>query len=299
MVNQDYLTQYLDYIKLKGFSPRSRESYQGVLKQFLIYLEARQKAIRELTRADLQDYQTVLYYREYRGKPLSVKSRNLNLSVIRMFFKYLAAENLILIDPAAGLELPKEPKLLPHTILTANEVKKILEAIDTNAPRGIRDRAVIETLYSSGLRATELANLTLNSLNLKEGYLAIENGKGGKSRVVPLGKIAGYWIGQYLRVRPPISDPTLFLTMLNPPRPLRREVVAKICAARAQQAGIKKKVTSHTWRHTCATAMLKGGADIRYVQELLGHASLKTTQIYTKVTIQDLKKVHRRCHPRV
>jgi integrase/recombinase XerD len=216
-----------------------------------------------------------------------------------MFFKYLATENLILTDPAATLELPKEPKRLPRNILTAHEVKKILEAIDTKAVRGIRDRAIIETLYSSGLRATELANLTLNCLNLKEGYLTIENGKGGKDRVVPLGKIACHWIEQYLEVRPQIPDPTLFLTMLKPPRPLSREVIAEICAARAGQAGVKKKVTSHTWRHTCATSMLKGGADIRYVQELLGHASLKTTQIYTKVTIQDLKKVHSRCHPRV
>lgn len=298
MTNQECLERYLSYIQLKGFALRSQECYRGILALFLAHLAARQKQVPKLTRADLQEYQTVLYYREHRGKPLSSATRSLHLSVIRMFFKYLAAKNLILVDPAASLELPKEPKRLPRNVLTAQEVKKVLEAIDTQKNRGIRDRAIIETLYSSGLRATELINLTLNNLNLKEGYLTIEKGKGGKPRIVPLGKIACQWIAQYLQVRPQVSDPTLFLTMLKPPRPMSRETLAELCAERARQAGIKKKVTSHTYRHTCATLMLKGNADIRYIQELLGHASLKTTQIYTRVTIQDLKKVHSRCHPR-
>jgi integrase/recombinase XerD len=297
MDNQVYTQKFMEYLKLKGNAPRTIDGYRTNLNEFLKYLQVRNLKLTQLTRAEIQEYQADLYYREFRGKPLNIATQGHRLTSVRMLFKFLAAQNLVLADPAASLELPKEPARLPRNILTAKEAKKILESIDTTPAKGIRDRAIIETLYSSGIRATELINLTLNSINLKEGYLSIEKGKGGKPRIVPLGKIACHWVGQYLQVRPQISDPTLFFTMLKPPRPLRREVVAEICSDRAKQAGIKKKVTSHTFRHTCATLMLKGWADIRYVQELLGHASLKTTQIYTKVTIVDLKKVHNRCHP--
>jgi integrase/recombinase XerD len=298
MTNWDYLEKYLEHFKLQGYSYRSQESYRSNLNRFYRHLEARGKKIRDLTRADLQEYQSELYYQEYRGKPLSAKTQSLNLSVLRMFFKYLAAENLILTDPAATLELPKEPKRLPRTILTAKEAQKILEAIDTKTAKGIRDRAMLEVFYSSGIRVDELIHLSVTAINLEEGFLTVEKGKGDRERVVPLGKIACHWVKEYLeKARPKIEVATLFLS-LSSGKPLTRSVIAEISGQYALKAGIKKRITPHTWRHTCATLMLKGRADIRYVQELLGHASLKTTQIYTKVTIQDLKKVHSRCHPR-
>jgi integrase/recombinase XerD len=298
MTNWDYFEKYLEHFKLQGYSYRSQESYRRNLDRLYRYLEARGKKIRDLTRADLQEYQSELYYQEYRGKPLSAKTQSLNISVIRMFFKYLAAENLILTDPAATLELPKEPKRLPRTILTAKEAQKILEAVDTKTAKGIRNRAMLEVFYSSGIRVDELIHLSITAINLEEGFLTVEKGKGDRERVVPLGKIACHWVKEYLeKARPKIEIVTLFLS-LSSGKPLTRSVIAEISGQSALKAGIKKRITPHTWRHTCATLMLKGRADIRYVQELLGHASLKTTQIYTKVTIQDLKKVHSRCHPR-
>jgi integrase/recombinase XerD len=296
--NRKYIEQYLDYIKLKQYSSRTLDTYRRILDSFLNYLQAKGKRICDLTRSDLKDYQSDLYYQEYQGKPLGIKTQCLRLSTVRMLFKYLAAENLILTNPAVNIELPKEPKRLPRVILTAKEAAKILENIDTTTVKGIRDRAIFEIMYSSGLRIDELIHLTIEALNFEQGLLTVEKGKGAKERVVPIGKSACYWVKEYLeKIRPRVpGNPYLFLSIQSSKR-LTRSVIDTMCLEYTNQVGIKKHVTPHTFRHTCATLMLKGGADIRYVQELLGHASLKTTQIYTKVTIQDLKKVHARCHP--
>jgi integrase/recombinase XerD len=298
--NQAYIEKFIAYLKLKGYTARTIEGYQNNLRQFQTFLAARRQKIPNLTHAELQEYRSYLYYQEYRGQPLNIGTQRHRLIAIRMLFKYLAAETLILVDPAATLELPKEPQMLPRVILTAREATKILESINVKTAMGLRDRAIIEVLYSSGIRASELVGLKLDNLDLEQGYLMVEQGKGNKDRVVPLGKTACHWIREYLQqARPKIAAANeVFLSMHKPYRPLYRKAIAEICAARSRQAGIKKKVTSHTFRHTCATLMLKGHADIRYIQELLGHNSLKSTQIYTKVTIQDLKKAHARCHPR-
>ena len=298
MDNQTLGKLFLEHLELKGFTPRTRETYRSKLNQFLAYLAAKPKKLLDLTGDDLQEYRTHLFYREYRGKPLSLETQALQLSVLRMFFKFLAAQNLILIDPAAVLELPKRPRNLPRVILTAGEAKKILEAIDTKDPIGLRDRAILELLYSTGIRVTELIKLTLADLDFDQGLLRVE-GKGGKTRIVPIGELACRYVKEYLnQVRPKDTNQTALFLSNWQISPLRRDKVAELCSLRAMQAGIKKKVTVHTWRHTCASLMLKRGADIRYIQELLGHASLKTTQIYTKITVKDLKKVHARCHPR-
>lgn len=297
MDNQQMIKLFLESLTMRGFRPRTIETYHSKLNQFFDYLAIKQKKLIELTTTDLTDYRTQLYYQEYQGKPLSIETQRLQLTVLRMFFKYLAAENLILINPAASLELPRQPQKLPRVILTAKEAKKILESIDTTEPMGLRDRAILETLYSTGIRVTELINLTLADLDFDQGLLKVEAGKGGKSRVVPLGEIAALYIKEYLKSKPKTNHTTIFVSFQKG-MPLTRQIVSAISINRALQAGIKKKVTPHTWRHTCATLMLKSGADIRYIQELLGHASLKTTQIYTKVAVKDLKKVHSRCHPR-
>jgi len=298
MDNREFGRLFLEHLKMQAFTVRTLETYQGKLNRFFDYLAAKKKQLPELSAADLQDYRATLYYQDYRGRPLSLETQCLQLTVLRMFFKFLAAQNLILIDPAASLELPRRPKELPRNILSAREAKKILEAIDTSDPSGLRDRAILEVLYSTGIRVTELIKLTLADLDLEQGLLRID-GKGGKIRMVPLGSIAGYYLKEYLKKARPAetSQTAVFLSRWHG-LPLTRNIVAEICAKRALMAGIKKKVTSHTWRHTCASLMLKSGADIRYIQELLGHASLKTTQIYTKVTVMDLRKVHARCHPR-
>jgi len=297
MDNQTAGELFLNHLKLRSFRPRTIETYRSKLNKFFDYLAAKQKKLTELTAVDLFDYRAALYYQEYQGKPLSVETQRLQLTVLRIFFKFLAAENLILINPAASLELPRQPRKLPRTILTAREAKKILDSIDTAGPMELRDRAILEILYSTGIRVTELIKLTPADLDFDQGLLRVEDGKGGKTRMVPLGEIAARRVKEYLKIRPRTDQTAVFLSM-GRGLPLNRPNVAAICRNRTLQAGIKKTVTPHTWRHTCATLMLKSGADIRYIQELLGHASLKTTQIYTKVAVRDLKKVHARCHPR-
>jgi integrase/recombinase XerD len=285
--NHQMVQSFLDSLKLRNFRPRTIETYRSKLDRFFDYLAVKQKKLIEITASDLSDYRIDLYYREYRGKLLSIETQRLQLTVIRMFFKFLAAENLILINPAASLELPRQAQKLPRVILTAREAKKILESIDTNDPMGLRDRAILEILYSTGIRVTELIQLTPADLDFDQRLLRVEDGKGGKPRVVPMGGIAAFYVKEYLkRVRPETNQTAVFLSMQQG-LPLNRPDVAAICDRHTLQAGIKKKVTPHTWRHTCATLMLKSGADIRYIQELLGHASLKTTQIYTKVAVRD------------
>jgi integrase/recombinase XerD len=298
MDNWEFAELFLEHLKFKGFTFRTIETYRGKLNRFLEYLAVRQKKIPELTASDLADYRNTLYYQEYRGKSLSIETQYLQLTILRVFFKFIAVENLILINPAAALELPKRPQGLPRTILSAREANKILEAIDTREPMGLRDRAILELLYSSGIRVTELIKLTVTDLDFDQGLLRIETGKGGKTRVVPMGEIACIYAKEYLKKARPKTEQLTFFLSFRQKLPLDRSSIAELCIRRALQAGIKKKITPHAWRHTCATLMLKSGADIRYIQELLGHASLRTTQIYTKVTVQDLKKVHARCHPR-
>lgn len=301
MDNQTYLQQYLNHIKLKNFSKRTIANYQSSLKKFLLYLTSQNLAIPKLTLSELEDYQSYLYYQEYQGKPLSRGTQSHHLSTIRSFFNYLSQANLVLTNPAASLELPKVPQELPRTILTAREVNKILKILDTTSPKGLRDRAILETLYTSGIRASELRGLNLTDLNLESGLLSIVKGKGDKSRTIPLGKAATYWLSQYLtqvRLKQPTHSQKLFLSLQTPARPICRGTLTNICSQAARQAGLKKHVTSHVFRHTCATLMLKGGADIRYVQEHLGHRFLKTTQVYTRVAITDLQKIHAKCHPR-
>lgn len=298
MDNTQLAKLFLDHLTMRGFAVRTIETYQGKLTRFFEYLAAKQKTIQQFTAGDLEEYRTALYYQEYRGKPLSLETQLLQLTVLRMFFKFLADQNLILINPAASLELPKTTRNPPRVILTAREARKILESINIKDPFGLRDRAILEVLYSTGIRVTELAKITLADIDFESGLLWVD-GKGGKERVVPIGEMACFYVKEYIkkaRSKNP-KYPNLFLSRWFE-RPIDRGTIATICTDRAMQAGIKKKVTTHTWRHTCATLMLKGGADIRYVQELLGHASLKTTQIYTRVAIGDLKKVHARCHPR-
>ena len=297
MTNQEILTRFFEYLRIKGYSPRTISEYQSTLNRFAAYLTAHGQQITGLTAGDLSDYRTALYYQQYRGNPLSLATQANTLARLRTLFQFLAKENLILHDPTASLELPKLPRRLPKDILTAREAKKILDAVDINAPLGLRDRAILELLYSSGIRVSELTGLQLADLDLSQGILTVQ-GKGDKPRVVPIGQFARRYLREYLdRARPKETKETaLFLS--NRGLPMDKQRIAKICGYWAMRAGIKKKVTPHTWRHTCATELLKNAVDIRYIQELLGHASLKTTQIYTKVTIKDLKRVHAKYHPR-
>ena len=236
---------------------------------------------------------------------MGVRSQHARLVPVRAFFKWAARHNHILYNPASEIDLPRLDHRLPKHVLNPGEVEKILQLCNTNLTTdptglGLRDRAILETFYSTGMRRSELMNLKLYDIDPERGTLFIRQGKGRKDRMVPVGDRALAWIIRYrdeirpMHVREP-DDGTLFLTNLFEaftPNRLTQLVRDYINAAELGKTG-----SCHLLRHTCATIMLENGADIRFIQQLLGHAELTTTQIYTQVSIQKLKQVHQACHP--
>jgi integrase/recombinase XerD len=219
---------------------------------------------------------------------------------LKSFFKWLARNNVILYNPASDLELPKLEKRLPRNVMNAAEAESVINQPDTTTPLGVRDRAILETLYSTGVRRMELVGLTLFDLDVSRGTVMVREGKGKKDRMIPIGERALAWIKKYLvDVRPTLVVPpdggTLFLTVLG--EPLSRNRLGELVREYVEKAGIVKKGSCHLFRHTMATLMLENGADIRFIQEMLGHENLSTTQIYTQVSIRKLKEIHTATHP--
>ena len=246
-------------------------------------------------------YQRYLfYYRKPSGHPLGFSSQLQHLTPVRAYFKWLTRQNVLLWNPASEIELPRQEKRLSKHVLTAEEAERVLEQPDVADPMGMRDRAILETLYSTGIRRMEVANLLVYDLDGERGTLMVRHGKGKKDRMVPIGDRAIARIRRYIDhgrpalVMPP-DEGALFLGQegeaLSPDR-LTQLVRAYVVAAETGKSG-----ACHLFRHTCATLMLEGGADIRYIQEMLGHVELSTTQIYTQVSIRRLKAVHALTHP--
>jgi integrase/recombinase XerD len=272
------------------------------LEKFLDYLKAQGIThVDGITREVVSAYQVELYERlNHKGRPSSIAYQNSMLSAVKLFLQFLKEHDYIVADPARDIPYAKEPKRLPRGVLSATEARKILHSPDKKSVIGYRDRTILEVLYSSGIRKDEINKLTLNDVDYTDGFLRV-NGKGGKDRVVPLGRIACRYLENYIKsVRPElIKDPYnnhLFLSLRG--NGLSKNVVWELIKKYAKKAKIKKNVHPHTFRHSCATAMLRNKADIRVIQELLGHSSLDSTQIYTHISITDLKEVHKRCHPR-
>ena len=257
--------------------------------------------IEQITRPILQRYQRHLYFALSRsGKPLSVASQRNRLTAVRTWFKFLMRENLILYNPASELELPKQEKRLPKHTLTAEEAELVLMQPDIETDQGIRDRAILEVLYSTGIRRQEVLNLTKQDVNTSGGVLAVRQGKGRKDRFVPVGDRALQWIHLYLEeVRPqyrlPSSPDNLFLDVTG--KVLDPHQVSRAVKKYVKQSNIDKVGSCHLFRHTMATLMLENGADIRFIQQMLGHTALSTTEIYTHVAIHKLKEIHTATHP--
>jgi integrase/recombinase XerD len=249
----------------------------------------------------LESYQRFLhYYRKQDGQPLSHASQRGKLIPVKGFFKWLTRHNHILYNPASELEMARLPRRLPKHVLTAEEVESVLRQIDTGDPLGVRDRAVIETLYSTGIRRMELVNLHVLDVDAERGTLLVRQGKGSKDRLVPIGERALYWINRYVaQVRLHLvvgrDDGTLFLTRTG--EVFNLNWLSRTVARYIDSASIGKRGGCHLFRHTMATLMLEGGADIRFIQAMLGHAELSTTQIYTQVAIRTLKAIHSATHP--
>jgi integrase/recombinase XerD len=297
-----FLLEYLNWMQVKNYSPYTTRNRRIHLEFFLAWCGERGLVEpSEITRPVLERYQLFLfYYRKKNGQPLSVRTQHACLVPLRTWFRWMARENYILHNPAADLELPRIGYRLPKHVLTAAEAEQVLAQPDVREPLGLRDRALLETLYSTGMRRMELIHLQLYDLDLDRGAVVIRQGKGRKDRTVPIGERAVAWVEKYLaEARPRLvvePDPgNLFLTAEGEPFSLDHmtfTVRNHVAAAKLHKMG-----ACHLFRHTMATLMLEGGADIRFIQEMLGHTKLSTTQMYTQVSIRMLKQIHTATHP--
>jgi len=286
-----------------NYSPATVKHRLFYLRRFFAWLaEGGVKGLAGVRVEVIRDYQAHLYEQVTReGEPWGVLTQNNALQAVKGFFGWLLQEDYVASDPTRNVAYARRPKRLPRSILTAGEVKKLLKAPDTKTALGYRDRAILELMYSTGLRRDEVNCLMIEDVDYEEGFVRVNGGKGAKDRVVPLGKIACRWVESYVKaVRPMLSkDHTkreLFVSLRG--GKMSKNVLWGVVKRSAEKAGVKKSVSPHTFRHTCATLMMRNKANLRHVQELLGHGSLNTTQVYTAVTAADLKEVHRKCHPR-
>lgn len=296
VLNQ-FLQEYLAYLKFeKNLSLRSVESYESDITKFLSHLnDADISDLNEVGSNDISDYFNIL-----RDLGISSSTSARYLSAIKGFFKYLSTQEYIERDPAEILSARITERKLP-IVLSFYEINKIIEAPDTSNILGIRDRAMLELFYSCGLRVSELINLKISDLYFEDEVIRVL-GKGSKQRIVPIGSSAVEWITEYLKkVRPSLerklkSENIIFLNRRG--TKLSRMGIWKIVDRYVKEAGIEKEFHPHTFRHSFATHLLEGGADLRAVQEMLGHADISTTQIYTHIDKDFIKQIHRDFHPR-
>jgi integrase/recombinase XerD len=255
----------------------------------------------EITKPMLERYQRYLFhYRKANGDPLSFRSQYNRIVAIRTWFKWLARQNYILTNPASDLELPRLEKRLPKAILSEREAETVLNQPDITHALGLRDRAILETLYSTGIRRMELINLGVQDVDGERGTLLVRQGKGKKDRMIPIGERAVLWIEKYRAdVRPEFvcgrDEGTLFLSRYG--EAMSANNLTALVRGYIEQANIGKQGACHLFRHTMATLMLERGADIRFIQAMLGHVNLNTTEMYTQVSIKKLKEIHTLTHP--
>lgn len=286
--------EYHTYLKLeKGLSENSVLAYEQDLDKLKAFCDERGIDMAHATADDLHRF-----VQEVLGKVSNARSQSRILSGIHSFYRFLVYHNYIDQDPSELLEMPKRDKHLPE-VLTVEEIDRMIAAIDLSQPEGHRNRAIIEMLYGSGLRVSELTTLKLSRIYLNEGYMLIE-GKGSKQRLVPVSPVAIEWFGYWLHdralldVKPDFID-YAFLNRYG--RGLTRAMIFTIVKRLAAEAGIRKTISPHTLRHSFATHLLQNGADLRLIQQMLGHESITTTEIYTHLDIQDLREAVLKYHP--
>jgi len=297
-----YSLEYCDWLEARDYSPQTIRARRHYLTFFADWCGERGLVEpSEVTKPVIERYQKWLFhYRKKGGEPLSFRSQHSQLVPVRAFFKWLARQNYILYNPASDIDLPRLPRRLPHNVLSVPEVEAVLQRIDIREPMGIRNRAILETFYSTGMRRKELTNLKIYDVNFEQGTVLIREGKGKKDRVVPIGERGLAWVHKYLyEVRPQLAmmPDSGFLFLSERSEPISTTRMTEIVRTAVEAADIGKRGSCHMFRHTCATLMLEGGADIRFIQQQLGHADLKTTDIYTQVAITKLKEIHAATHP--
>lgn len=298
MKNATVLANYLEMLRVRHFAAATVDCDRKAVGYFFDYLKSIGMAdVRAVSRDTIADYQRE-GLRDH-----AVGTVRAYLISLRRFFVHLENTGAILVNPTPDVPLPKEERRLPKRILKPSEVRKLLNAPD-ETPKGLRDRALLELFYSSGIRREEMARLAVPDVDIRNGFVRVK-GKGGRDRVVPIGQTACEAIGRYLKAarsvwlkaeRNPGWTDALWLSPIQPHPPLKKEAVAAIVQRYAKQI-LGRNVSPHVWRHSYATHLVANGANIVYVQRLLGHQSLKTTDIYTRVSVPDLKKTLRRTHP--
>ena len=297
-----------EWLEARNYSTRTRPEYLRIVRTFLDWLEENTavSTIAEVTPQILNSYQLDLCHPPKKddetAQTLALATQGVRLAAVKTFFQWLLRSGQIAYNPAAQIQPPRLPERLPSEILTQSEARRLLEKTPIIKPRDIRDRAILEVLYATGIRRAELLGLNIYNADLKTATLKIENGKGGRERIVPLTTSAIAALKLYLaeargKFVSAIGQNALFVSSRSG-QALCDNDLLRIVKKAAKKANIKKKVSPHTLRHSCATHLLQERADIRQIQKLLGHKKLSTTEIYTHVEIGDLQEVIKRCHPR-
>ena len=298
---EKHVQNFLTYMTASGTFPRTLEHYRCMLKFFSKFL-AEQKITDPLkfTAENAAAFQSYVFnYISRFNRPLALSSQSAYLDSVKVFYDYLVKSETIAIDPTTPIHLPKERRKIPRNILSSAEVKRMLKQPDLSTILGYRDRAMLELSHSCGLRVNEIMELKCHNLNFSTCELSV-TGKGGKTRVIPIGKSAAFFSAEYIKnVRPKLNKRKLDIMFLTRGGKMHdRSGLIRKFKQFAKSAKIKKTVTPHTFRHTLATEMLKNGADLRYIQEILGHEKLATTQVYLQVVKKELINVHKVTHPR-
>lgn len=288
--------QYLEYLQVeKGLSRNTQAAYRRDLHKFSSYCAAKHLApVTEINKDSLAAY---VYHLKRNGESPSTIARQ--IASLKGFFRFLCLENILEYDPSVYLESPKLIKKLPK-VLSEEEVDVLLQNPQGASPLQLRDKSMLELLYATGLRVSELVNLSVNQVDVKLAFVRCI-GKGDKERIIPLGSVAAEWVSTYIEKGRPlllknVTETALFINHLG--KRMTRQGFWKIIKKQAARTGINREITPHTLRHSFATHLLANGADLRSVQELLGHADVATTQIYTHLTKQRIKQVYDKTHPR-
>ena len=304
---EEMLREFLNSMRVRDYSPYTVQNRQAHIRLFLDW--AREHGLREpreITRPVLERYQRHLfYYRKKDGEPLSFRSQYCRLVPLRAWFKWMTRQNHILHNPASEIDLPRLARTLPRDIFSPEEVERVMMHPAIAEPVGLRDRAILEVLYACGLRRLEVVRLKLFDLQLDRGLVLVRQAKGKKDRYVPIGERATAWLRKYIaEARPALAsepdDLTVFLTVHGEPfdRSYLSLIVRQHVAGALSVDGKPGKSGScHLFRHTMATHMHENGADIRFIQQILGHEDIKSTQVYTRVALRMLQQVYASTHP--
>jgi integrase/recombinase XerD len=291
---------FIESLRVRSYSPATCQARREALSVFFRFLAVNNvEDLRAVNRETIRAYASSLM-----AEASSIWTVHQRLMGVRGFFEHLEKTDAVLLNPCEGLRLPKLGDRLPRAVLTKSEARTVLDAPDTCTKQGIRDRAILEVFYSTGIRLEEMARLTIHDVDTRNGFLRVNQGKFAKDRVVPLGGKACDYVREYLTkvraewARKNRDERALWLSSIQPHGPLKSQRIEQMVREYGRQAGITRNVSPHVWRHTCATHLVSSGANIAYVQRLLGHRSLETTQRYSRAAAAEVKATHRKAHPR-